>query len=107
MVFKICERLQIPHPVKIIKIEDIASREEIEKAVRSRKIEGKHVIPVPALEIRRNYPSIFYDSIRVFLKRNFGAARRRGRASTRNRSCGPSTPSGGGCPSPRRRSRRW
>jgi hypothetical protein len=74
MAFKICERLQIPHPVKIIKIEDIASREEIEKAVRSRKIEGKHVIPVPALEIRRNYPSIFYDSIRVFLKRNFGAA---------------------------------
>jgi len=42
--------------------------------MRSRKIEGKHVIPVPALEIRRNYPSIFYDSIRVFLKRNFGAS---------------------------------
>jgi hypothetical protein len=74
MARKICERLQIPHPVKVIKIEDIASREEIEKAVRSRKVEGKHVIPVPALEIRRNYPSIFYDSIRVFLRRNFGAA---------------------------------
>src|SRR5512136_89056 len=67
MAFKICERLQIPHPTKVIKIEDIASREEIDKAVRSRKVEGKHVIPVPALEIRRNYPSIFYDSIRVFL----------------------------------------
>jgi uncharacterized alkaline shock family protein YloU len=74
MANKICERLQIPHPVKVIKIEDIASRDEIEKAVRSRKVEGKHVIPVPALEIRRTYPSIFYDSIRVFLKRNFGAA---------------------------------
>jgi uncharacterized alkaline shock family protein YloU len=74
MAVKICERLQIPHPIKIIKIEDIASREEIDKAVRSRKVEGKHVIPVPALEIRRSYPSIFYDSIRVFLKRNFGAA---------------------------------
>ena len=74
MVRKICERLQIPHPGKIIKIEDIASRDEIEKAVRSRKVEGKHVIPVPALEVRRNYPSIFYDSVRVFLKRNFGAA---------------------------------
>jgi hypothetical protein len=74
MAVKICERLQIPHPVKIIKIEDIASRAEIDKAVRSRKVEGKHVIPVPALEIRRNYPSIFYDSIRVFLKRSFGTA---------------------------------
>jgi hypothetical protein len=74
MVFKICERLQIPHPTKIIKIEDIASRDEIEKAVRSRKVEGKHVIPVPSLEIKRSYPAIFYDSIRVFLKRSFGAA---------------------------------
>jgi uncharacterized alkaline shock family protein YloU len=74
MARKICERLQIPHPSKVIKIEEIASRDEIEKAVRSRKVEGKHVIPVPALEIRRNYPSIFYDSIRVFLKRSFGTA---------------------------------
>ncbi|MEI6876000.1 MAG: ATP-binding protein [Spirochaetota bacterium] len=74
MTRKICERLQIPHPVKIIKIEDIASKMDIEKAVRSRKIEGKHVIPVPALEIRRTYPSIFYDSIRVFLRRSFGAS---------------------------------
>jgi uncharacterized alkaline shock family protein YloU len=74
MTRKICERLQIPHPVKVIKIEDIASKMDIEKAVRSRKIEGKHVIPVPALEIRRTYPSIFYDSIRVFLRRNFGSA---------------------------------
>ncbi len=40
--------------------------------MQSRKVEGKHVIPVPALEIKRNYPSIFYDSVRVFLKRSFG-----------------------------------
>lgn len=73
MVSRICERLQIPQPFKTIKIEDIATKEEIEKAVQSRQIEGKHVIPIPALEIRRNYPSIFYDSVRVFLKRSFGA----------------------------------
>ncbi|MEI6387049.1 MAG: ATP-binding protein [Spirochaetota bacterium] len=74
MVRKICERLQIPHPGKIIKIEDIASKVDIEKAVRSRQVEGKHVIPVPALEIRKAYPTIFYDSIRVFLRRSFGTA---------------------------------
>jgi hypothetical protein len=73
MVIRICERLQIPQPFKVIKIEDIATKEEIEKAMQSRQIEGKHVIPVPALEIRRNYPSIFYDSVRVFLKRSFGS----------------------------------
>ncbi|MCX7775046.1 MAG: AAA family ATPase [Spirochaetaceae bacterium] len=72
MVQKICDRLQLPQPVKIIKIEDIATKAEIEKAVQSRKIEGKHVIPVPALEVKRNYPSIFYDSVRVFLRRSFG-----------------------------------
>ncbi|HAP55216.1 MAG TPA: hypothetical protein DCQ16_04685, partial [Spirochaetaceae bacterium] len=69
---RICERLQIPQPNKTIKIEDIATKAEIEKAMQSRQVEGKHVIPVPALEIRRNYPSIFYDSVRVFLRRSFG-----------------------------------
>ncbi|PKL08380.1 MAG: hypothetical protein CVV51_09275 [Spirochaetae bacterium HGW-Spirochaetae-7] len=70
MVKKIAERLQIPYPAKIIKIEDIASRDEIETAIRARKVEGKHVIPVPAIEVKRSYPRIFYDSIRVFLQRN-------------------------------------
>jgi len=72
MTQKITERLQLPHPSKIIKIEDIATKEEIEKAIRTRKVEGKHVIPVPAIEIKRSYPRIFYDSIRVFLQKNLG-----------------------------------
>ena len=54
---------------KIIKIEDIATQDEIDFAIRSRHIEGKHVIPVPALEIKRSYPQIFYDAIRVKLAR--------------------------------------
>lgn len=69
MVNKIALRLQLPPPEKIIKIDDIASKEEIELAIRSRRIEGKHVIPVPAIEIKRKYPKIFYDAVRIFLKR--------------------------------------
>lgn len=69
MVKKIAARLQIPQPSKIIKIEDIATQDEIDFAIRSRRIEGKHVIPVPALEIQRSYPQIFYDSIRIKLFR--------------------------------------
>ncbi len=69
MVNKIAARLQLSQPSKIIKIEDIATKEEIEKAMRRRKIEGKHVIPVPSIEVKRNYPNIFYDVVRVFLKR--------------------------------------
>lgn len=68
MVQKISARLQLPQPFKIIKIEDIASQEDIEKAIRSRRVEGKHVIPVPSIEIKRNYPQIFYNHVRVFLK---------------------------------------
>ncbi len=69
MVQKIAVRLQVPPPSKIIKIEDIATQEEIDFAIRSRRIEGKHVIPVPALQIKRSYPQIFYDSIRIKLAR--------------------------------------
>lgn len=70
MVIKIATRLQLPPPSKIIKIEDIATREEIDKAIRSRQIEGKHVIPVPAIEIKRNCSQIFYDSIKVFFSKS-------------------------------------
>ena len=69
MVFKIAARLQLPSPSKIIKIEDIASQDEIERAIRTRRIEGKHVIPVPSIEVKRSYPNIFYDAIRIFKRR--------------------------------------
>ena len=68
MVNKIATRLQIPPPQKIIRIEDIATREEIETAIRSRRVEGKHVIPVPSVEVKRNYPQIFYDKIRLLFR---------------------------------------
>ena len=70
MVLKISMRLQLPQPQKIIRIEDIATREEIEKAIKSRQVEGKHVIPVPSIEIKRNYPQIFSNSIKVFFRKN-------------------------------------
>jgi adenylate kinase family enzyme len=70
MVNKIAERLQLPPPLKIIKIEDISTQDEIEKAIRTRRIEGKHVIPVPSIEVKRSYPNIFFDAIKI-VKRRF------------------------------------
>ena len=70
MVTKIAERLQLPAISKIIKIEDIASREDIEKAIRSRQVEGKHVIPVPAIEVKKSYPQIFSKSIQEFISKS-------------------------------------
>ena len=69
MVNKITGRLELPLPGRIIHIEDIASQEEIEKAIRTRKIEGKHVIPVPSIEIKHSYSQIFYNAIRIFKRR--------------------------------------
>ncbi len=71
MTRKITARLDLPQISKVIKIEDIATTEEIDTAVRSRKIEGKHVIPVPAVEINRNYSQMVYDSVKVFMEKKF------------------------------------
>ncbi len=70
MVNKIAARLQLPQPQKIIHIEEISTREEIEKAIKSRQIEGKHVIPVPSIEVKQNYPQIFSNTIKVFFRKN-------------------------------------
>jgi ABC-type dipeptide/oligopeptide/nickel transport system ATPase component len=70
MIRKITSRLNLPSPFKILNIEQLASKEEIALAIKSRKMEGKHVIPVPAIEIHRTYPRFVYDSIRVFVKKN-------------------------------------
>ncbi|MDR0411380.1 MAG: hypothetical protein LBH75_05350 [Treponema sp.] len=70
MVNKIAMRLQILPPRKFIKIEDVSSQADIEKAVRIRRIEGKHVIPVPGIEVRKIYPGIFFEAISIFKKKS-------------------------------------
>ncbi|RKX86322.1 MAG: hypothetical protein DRP57_01775 [Spirochaetes bacterium] len=76
MVKKIASTLNLPQPTHIIKIQDIATLDEIEKARRSRDEEGKHIIPVPAIEIKKNYPHIFFESIKVLLKRKFSISKK-------------------------------
>lgn len=71
MVKLICTRMKLPMPTKIIHIEDIASQEEIERAIESRTQEGKHVIPVPTIEIKSNYPNIIAESLQLFFKKKF------------------------------------
>ncbi len=63
MVCKICERLELPLPEKVISIEDIVSAGEIELARSARELEGKHTIPVPLVEIKRNLWGNFVESL--------------------------------------------
>ncbi|MDR0540127.1 MAG: hypothetical protein LBG74_06465 [Spirochaetaceae bacterium] len=74
MVNKIAARLQLPLPSKIIKIEEVSSQKDIENAKRLRYVEGKHVIPAPGAEVKRTYPGIFYDAIRIFRKKTISGA---------------------------------
>ncbi|MDR2601573.1 MAG: ATP-binding protein [Spirochaetaceae bacterium] len=69
MVNKIAARLQLPMPSKIIRIGEISTQKDIENAKRMRYVEGKHVIPVPGAEVKREYPSIFFNAIHIFKKK--------------------------------------
>lgn len=68
MVTRLAETLELPPISQIINIEEIASQKDIENAIKSRFEEGKHVIPVPTIEVRRDYAQILSDSIRIFFK---------------------------------------
>ena len=66
MVQKIAENLSLPQIEKTIYIEDIASEEEIETARRIRTTEGKHVIPVPTFEIKKDFSGYILDPLQIF-----------------------------------------
>jgi len=66
MVERMARRLELPPISQLIRIEEIASQKDIEAAIKSRFEEGKHVIPVPAIEVKRDYAQILSDSIRIF-----------------------------------------
>ncbi|MCF7927640.1 MAG: Asp23/Gls24 family envelope stress response protein [Spirochaetales bacterium] len=76
MVKKITSRLGLPAPSKSIDITDVASEDEINIAINSRNTEGKHVIPVPSLEVRQRLPAIFHDSVRVLLNKRFSLGKK-------------------------------
>lgn len=65
MIEKIITKLELPYPDKIIRIEDIVSQEDIKIAQMQRNNEGKHVMPVPELEIIKKYPDLFLNSFEV------------------------------------------
>lgn len=66
MVEKVRGRLHLPEFKQIIRIDDVSTEQEIEEARKNRQKHGRHVIPVPAIEVKRDYSAIFSDTIRVF-----------------------------------------
>ena len=72
MVHKIVENLELPKIEKIIYINEIASQEEMETARRIRKTEGKHVIPVPTFEIKKDFSGYILDPLQIFKTKGRG-----------------------------------
>lgn len=66
MVQRLASHLGLPPISQFIRIEEIASKKDIEDAIKSRFEEGKHVIPVPSIEVKRDYAQILSDSIHIF-----------------------------------------
>ena len=62
----IADRLQIPLPEKIIRIEDVSTRKEIEQALEIREKENRHVIPIPTFAIEKDFPGYLLDPIKAF-----------------------------------------
>lgn len=72
MVKKIAQNLELPEISKIIYIEEIATKEEMETARRTRITEGKHVIPVPTFEIKKDFSGYILDPLQIFKSTGMG-----------------------------------
>ncbi|ADH60365.1 conserved hypothetical protein [Thermoanaerobacter mathranii subsp. mathranii str. A3] len=71
MVDTIAEKLGLP-PVSVrVYIEDVVPPKQIEIAREKRLLEGKHVIPAPTFEVKKQFSGYFLDPLRIF-RRNKG-----------------------------------
>ena len=68
MIEKIIAKLTMPEPTRVVRIEDIATPQEIAKARRERFSKGQHVIPVSHLLVRKNFAGKLVGQLRVFWK---------------------------------------
>ncbi len=65
MIYRIAERLGLPDLKKMIYIEEITTEEERETARRQRHEMGKHIIPVPTFQLKREFSGYFLDPLRI------------------------------------------
>lgn len=83
MADKIVARLGLPPVSRRIHIEDITTEEERETAEKQRIGQGKHVIPVPTLQLKRDFAGYFMDPLRIFRGGLFGGDRQSERTVVR------------------------
>ena len=72
MVQKIAANLGLPEVSEIIYISDVATQEEMQTARKIRVTEGKHVIPVPTFEIKKDFSGYLLDPLQIFKTKGRG-----------------------------------
>ncbi len=72
MVKKIASNLGLPEIQEIIYIDQVATKQEMETARRIRVTEGKHVIPVPTFEIKKDFSGYLLDPLQIFKSKGKG-----------------------------------
>lgn len=72
MVEKIAENLGLQKPAKTIYINEVATETEMQTAKTIRKTEGKHVIPVPTFEIKKDFSGYLLDPLQIFKSKGKG-----------------------------------
>ncbi len=72
MVQKIAANLGLPEISEIVYITDVATEEEMKMARRIRVTEGKHVIPVPTFEIKKDFSGYLLDPLQIFKSKGKG-----------------------------------
>ncbi len=66
MVQKIVTNLGLPEISETVYIQDVSSPQEIALARSARMAEGKHVIPVPTFEIKKDFSGYLLDPLQIF-----------------------------------------
>lgn len=72
MVQKIAKNLGLPEISEITYITDVATQQEMDTARRIRITEGKHVIPVPTFEIKKDFSGYLLDPLQIFKSKGKG-----------------------------------
>ncbi len=72
MVQKIAANLGLPEISDTTYISDVATQEEMQTARKIRETEGKHVIPVPTFEIKKDFSGYLLDPLQIFKTKGRG-----------------------------------
>lgn len=72
MVESIAKKLGLPEMSERVYINDVASEFEINQALSTRREQGKHVIPVPTFEIKKDFSGYFLDPLQIFRRKGKG-----------------------------------